>query len=222
MLPMQNLRLNPWFFIPYLIVLVTVAIYLSLHDKGDFLLWVNSHHTAWLDSFFMFTNALGEEIFAGIAVLMLIIFTSYGYGLAGALAWVLAGLTTQLLKRQVFADFPRPALFFKELKEIYFVPGLHINEHFSFPSGHTTVAFAICTVLALSVKNKMWGLFFIAMAVIGGLSRIYLSQHFLMDTFVGSIIGSTMGVIIFNAFQNYMNKWPAHLLNRNLLMTLRG
>lgn len=219
---MRNLRLNPWFFIPYLLVLVVAGIYLAFHSKGDFLLWVNSHHVTLLDNFFMLTNALGEGIFALVVVLSLFIFTRYGDAIAGALAWVVAGLTTQLLKRQVFADFPRPYKFFEGIREVYFIPGVTMHKHFSFPSGHTTAAFAICTILALSVKNEKWGLFFIVMALIGGLSRIYLAQHFLMDTFLGSIIGTTMGVIIYNLFHVYMDKRPHHILNRNLLKTLRG
>lgn len=219
---MQNLRLNPWFFMPYLVVLVVAGIYLALHGKGDFLLWVNSHHVSLLDNFFMFTNALGEGIFALVVVLSLFIFTRYGDAVAGALAWIIAGLITQLLKRQVFEDFPRPYKFFEGVKDIYFVPGVTMHKHFSFPSGHTTAAFAICTIMALSVKDNRWGLFFIVMALIGGLSRIYLAQHFLMDTFLGSIVGTTMGVIIYNLFHVYMDKRPQHILNRNLLKTLRG
>lgn len=219
---MQNLRLNPWFFIPYLVVLVVAGIYLAMHGKGDFLLWVNSHHSPLLDNIFMHTNSLGEGVFALVAVGALFIFTSYGDAVAGALAWISAGLFTQMLKRLVFADYPRPSIFFNGLKEIYFVPGVYINEHFSFPSGHTTVVFAICTVLALSAKNRAWGLLFVTMAVIGGFSRIYLAQHFLMDTFLGSIIGSIMGILIYNAFHIYMDKRPHHILNRNLLISLRG
>jgi membrane-associated phospholipid phosphatase len=219
---MRNLRLNPWFFLPYLLVLVAAGLYLATHNKGDFLLWVNSHHTTVLDNFFMLTNELGEGTFLLVAAGAMFIFTRYGDALAGALAWVSAGLITQFLKRQVFPDYPRPARFFEGIKELYLVPGVHINEHFSFPSGHTTVAFAICTVLALSVKNHRWGLFFIVMAIIAGLSRIYLSQHFLTDTFLGSIIGTIMGIVIFNLFHLYLDKRPNHLLNRNLLKSLKA
>lgn len=219
---MQNLRLNPWFFLPYLLVLVAAGLYLSTHNKGDFLLWVNSHHTTVLDNFFMLTNELGEGTFLLVAAGAMFIFTRYGDVLAGVLAWVAAGLITQFLKRQVFPDYLRPARFFEGIKELYLVPGVKINEDFSFPSGHTTVAFAICTVLALSVKNHRWGLFFIVMAIIAGLSRIYLSQHFLMDTFLGSIIGTIMGIVIFNLFHLYLDKRPNHLLNRNLLKSLKA
>jgi membrane-associated phospholipid phosphatase len=221
-LTMRNLRLNPWFFLPYLLVLLVAGIYLSLHEKGDFLLWINSHHAPLLDNIFVFTNEIGEEIFALVMIGALFIFTRYGDALAGSLAWVIAGLTTQLLKREVFADFPRPYKFFEGVRDIYIVPGISVAKHFSFPSGHTTAAFAICTVLALSVKNERWGLFFIIVACIGGLSRIYLAQHFLMDTFLGSIIGTTMGLIIYNAFHLYMDKRPHHLLNRNLLKSLKA
>lgn len=219
---MGRLRLNPWFFVPYLLLLLVAGTYLLMHPKGTFLLLVNSHHTPFLDTSFMLTNGFGEWIFASVVVGALMIFANYASGLAAALAWVLAGSFTQVLKQLVFEDVVRPARFFHGLQELYFVPGVKVHEHFSFPSGHTTVAFALCCVLALSVKNRAWGLFFLVMGAIAGLSRIYLAQHFLVDTFFGSLVGVITGIIVYTLVQRYLADKPHHVLHRNVLKSLRG
>jgi membrane-associated phospholipid phosphatase len=46
----------------------------------------------------------------------------------------------------------------------------------------------------------------LALAALGGYSRIYLSQHFLMDVCVGSIIGFVTPFVIFFKFQNKLVK----------------
>ncbi|CAN5417382.1 hypothetical protein BH09BAC1_BH09BAC1_25100 [soil metagenome] len=219
---MQSLRLNPWYYIPYLLVLIVAGIFLLLNPKGTFLLWVNRHHTPLLDTFFLTTNALGEWIFASVVVGALMIFTSYAAGLAGALAWGLAGSLTQTLKHFAFGDVARPFRHFQGIQDVYFVPGVQMYEHFSFPSGHTTVAFALCTVLALSVKNRKWGVLFFVMAMVAGLSRIYLAQHFLVDTYFGSLIGTTVGFIVYTALHKFLSYRPHHVLHRNVLKSLRG
>jgi len=218
---MRSLRLNPWYYVPYALVLLVAGICLLLYPKGTFLLWVNSHHTEWLDVFFLTTNTLGEELFALVVVGGLMIFSSYATGLTAALSWLIAGTFTQILKQLVFDDMYRPYRHFKDMAEVYFVPGVKMYEHFSFPSGHTTVAFALCTVLALSAKNRVWGLFFFVMAMVAGLSRIYLAQHFLVDTYFGSMIGTVFGVLIYAFVQHYLVHRPHHLLHRNVIKSLR-
>lgn len=207
---------------PYLLLLLVVGPCLLIYPKGTFLLWLNEHHTNYWDTFFLTANGLGEEIFAGVAILALAIFTNYGAALAAGSSWLLSGIITQGLKQLVFEDMARPKHFFKGLKELYFVPGVKMYEHFSFPSGHTTVAFALCTVLALSVTNRAWGLFFFVVAVFAALSRIYLAQHFLMDTFFGSMIGTITGLLVYNLMQMRIGQQSAHILNRNMLKSLRG
>ena len=65
----------------------------------------------------------------------------------------------------------------------------------SFPSGHTAVAFGLFCLLALISSNKMIGVvcFFIALFV--AFSRVYLSQHFFLDIYIGSLIGVVATVL---------------------------
>lgn len=63
----------------------------------------------------------------------------------------------------------------------------------SFPSGHTTVAFAWATVIA-----ENYGIWYITypIAIMGGLARIYKDMHWASDVFVGSILGTFFGKIV--------------------------
>lgn len=64
---------------------------------------------------------------------------------------------------------------------------------FSFPSGHTSAAFAVVSALFFS-KNRLWILGSI-LAVLIAFSRLYLYVHFPSDVFVGALIGIASGWI---------------------------
>ncbi|MCB0283566.1 MAG: phosphatase PAP2 family protein [Calditrichaeota bacterium] len=67
------------------------------------------------------------------------------------------------------------------------------EEYRSLPSGHTTVSFAVSTVLAKSVDNTYWKIFWYGAAGLVGASRIYHNKHWLSDVFLGAAIGYTVG-----------------------------
>lgn len=64
----------------------------------------------------------------------------------------------------------------------------------SFPSGHTTLATAICIVLCL--KYKKLSPIFIALAILVGLSRLYVGQHYPTDVIAGFILGSIVATAV--------------------------
>jgi len=72
-------------------------------------------------------------------------------------------------------------------------------DQFSFPSGHTMTAFAVCVSLSLSFPALSVGLFFCALSV--AISRILLGMHFLSDVLVGALIGTGFGYLGFFAFR---------------------
>lgn len=193
------LKDNKWFFLPYLLLLIITATSLSFFNKGDFLLILNDGHHPALDTFFKLTNYLGEAMLF-IVVLLVLLFVRLRYFLLGLSTLLVAGGAVQSLKHYVFNHMPRPYLFFEQVTQLYFVPGVKVYKHFSFPSGHTTVAFALFCFLALITPNKKLGLLFLMCAVLGGMARIYLAQHFLMDVFAGSILGSTIALIMYYLF----------------------
>ncbi len=63
----------------------------------------------------------------------------------------------------------------------------------SFPSGHTTIAFSISTVLANNSKSNVLKVLCYIPAVLTALSRVYHDKHWTSDVFLGGLIGFTVG-----------------------------
>ena len=115
---------------------------------------------------------------------------------------LLNGIIIQLLKRLVFNEYMRPlAVLGKE--GFHFVEGVRVNTHYSFPSGHTSTGFAFFILLALFSKNSFTKVFLAFVAIIVGISRIYLFQHFFIDTYVGGMIAVFLTTITYLCLENY-------------------
>ncbi len=63
----------------------------------------------------------------------------------------------------------------------------------SFPSGHTSSAFASAT--AIFAANKKWGIGAYVFAALMGFTRIYLGVHFCTDVLAGAVVGIIYGII---------------------------
>ena len=68
------------------------------------------------------------------------------------------------------------------------------NEIQSFPSGHTTVAFALSTVLAERIDNIWARIALYGFASLTAFSRVYNNQHWFSDVLVGAAIGIGSGL----------------------------
>lgn len=67
----------------------------------------------------------------------------------------------------------------------------------SFPSGHTTTAFAVASVLASGYKDKLWvGVTSYTIASLVGLSRIHDGHHWASDAVAGAALGSFIGLTL--------------------------
>ncbi len=106
-------------------------------------------------------------------------------GCLGGLAVALAGLLDQLVKNLLCRARP-PAVdagaFFNTFPCF---PAPYALA--SFPSGHTTTAFALATVL--SVWYPKWTLAWLVLAAMVGWSRIVLGAHFPADVLAGALLG---------------------------------
>lgn len=105
------------------------------------------------------------------------------------IAGVTAGIIAQLIKRSLNIERPPAVLD----HNTFHLVGKALKSK-SFPSGHTTTAFLTASVLML-FSDKLWQkLLLAAVAILAGLSRIWLGVHWPIDVLVGAGIGSAVGV----------------------------
>ena len=159
--------------------------------------WVNTNHNYLLDSFFKYFTHLGDGIIALILIIILILLR-LDYGFHAIIGFSLSSSITQFLKRVVFKDTMRPSVYFNDLIEQgswHLIDGVQLHQLYSFPSGHTTSIFSVCVLLSLFTNSHKIKYSLSFVAILTGLSRIYLSQHFLVDVFVGSVIGFSAVII---------------------------
>ena len=87
---------------------------------------------------------------------------------------------------------------YKQESQYFFNPFSLDNDFNSFPSGHTTLAFAYSTVMANEVDNIFWKICWYSLAGLVGYARIYHNQHWLSDVLMGAAIGYFSGEFVNN------------------------
>ncbi len=113
---------------------------------------------------------------------------------------LIGGILVHSLKELV--DRPRPL---GGMKELIKEGKVHINVIFeplnivSFPSGHSQTVFTAATVLGYIYKKSMWIFFLIAL--LSGISRIYVGAHYPLDVLAGGIIGVGISIATIYIFK---------------------
>jgi len=130
--------------------------------------------------------------------------------LGGATAWVLKGLTG---RARPFVTADTTAHDFK------FGGGFGNADRQSFPSGHTTAAFAAASAVT-SEAERMWpGHFWLVAPVmyggasLVGLSRMYHDKHWASDVALGAAIGTFSGLKVVR----YAHAHPQNRIDRAIL-----
>jgi membrane-associated phospholipid phosphatase len=167
----------------FCIVLIMLFLF---YDKNLHII-VNSFHNNFSDIFFKYITYLGDGVLFPVFVLIFG-FVKKKQSLRFAMAGILTLLVTFVLKKIVFPGFPRPVEYFGA-ENLHLIEGVKMCHWNSFPSGHSMAAFAMFTLLFFYFKNVYlkWGA--MVLAFLAAFSRVYLSQHFLLDILVGAMIG---------------------------------
>lgn len=71
----------------------------------------------------------------------------------------------------------------------------------SFPSGHTTTAFALAVLLAAFLPPK-WRFVPITWAMVVGVARMYYGEHNLLDVVAGATLGTAFAAVLWFVFLN--------------------
>jgi membrane-associated phospholipid phosphatase len=207
------LRKNGPFFGPYLLFLLAGGILQWRYSQTEIFLFVNTHYHTWADYLFAYGTHLGDGLFYA-AVVLLLLFVRFQYAITALAAFLLSGLTAQLLKRLAFSGALRPKAFFEKSGQVlHWIDGVEVHLYNSFPSGHATTAFSVFCLLSLLAVRKGWGGFWFALALGAAYSRVYLGQHFFGDIFAGSLIGVgatvTSYLLLNQLWVRYPRRWYA-------------
>jgi undecaprenyl-diphosphatase len=151
------------------------------------LLWLRQFESPTLDVVARVFSALGSEVLAVLAVVLLVglvVGRRWGAAVAVLVTTVGAQLLNNVLKDLFHRTRPAPVL------------GLIPAQAFSFPSGHAMVATAFYGFLTYLAWRLLQGwlrwlaLTVLVLLVLGiGLSRLYLGVHYLTDVVAGYITG---------------------------------
>lgn len=207
---------NRTFVIPYLILLAFGTITLQFWSKPEAFYFINGTRSAFADVFFTYITYIGSGLFGLMAVIVLS-FINFGKAIKVALILITTGLITQILKKLVFPEALRPSLLLSRDNFPQTAENVALDMFYSFPSGHTSSAFAICFAVCLISSNKKWGVVLFIVAVLVGYSRIYLGQHFFTDVYFGSLVGFFTAAFLWLLLDRYLqgswmqkSLWPAN------------
>ena len=207
-------------FIPFSVILIFGIILLLTFSKIDIHLFINKHSSTFFDQCFKYITEFGAFLLIAPIIIIMALF-KYRYALMAIASSVLASLIVQILKRILYTDSPRPKVVFQDIYDLHFVENVHLYSTHSFPSGHTAGAFALFVVLALINKRPVCQFLFLMMAVLVGYSRMYLSQHFLIDVVVGSVVGTASALTCY-FWLNSSRFSEKKFLNQSILTSLKS
>jgi membrane-associated phospholipid phosphatase len=199
--------------IVYLVLLMTVLGLLYYYPKLELHLMLNSYHTRFEDIFFKYYSMLAEGPLYVLALLPLF-WKKIEMTILFALSELSGGAFLQILKHTFSFDRPISAFENCNYMMLPLVQGVDLHHGNSFPSGHASTFFVFSTCCALIIaynyqkkareENRrerilcsLLLLLLLVFAALGGYSRVYLSQHFLSDVCMGSIIGFITPCLIF-------------------------
>jgi membrane-associated phospholipid phosphatase len=192
----QLLSSHKQYFIGFLLILIITAIPQLLFSQNALFLKVNQLNTGALDAIFFYLTYFGDGI-TFVVIIIVLLFYSYSKALSGLVIFLSTSLFAQLLKNLFFADHYRPFKYLSEQNDLYVPEGVSTLVNNSLPSGHTVTAFALATFLVLAYPKKNIWLPLLLMAWFIAYSRIYLTHHFPIDVWLGSVIGTLGTLLVF-------------------------
>ncbi|MDO4481699.1 MAG: phosphatase PAP2 family protein [Bacillota bacterium] len=142
---------------------------------------------AFLDTVMPAVTSLGNggKFWVLLTVVLLIIPKTRTVGKVSAVSLLICFLVTNVTIKPLAARV-RPYDINTAVELIVKAPS-----DFSFPSGHTSIAFAGAS--SIFFCNKKAGIPFLVLAAVIGLSRLYLYVHFPTDVIAGAVIGTAAG-----------------------------
>ena len=197
----------------YSILLLITLVPLIIYSQDELFLLLNNWHFKFLDSFFYWLTYLGDGIVFALIIVVLLFF-SYRQAVLGLVIFLVTAGLAQLLKRVIFSDVLRPVANLGKEYVLAIPEGVTPLMNNSFPSGHTTTAFALSFFLLVSFHDKINWLLMLILALLVGYSRVYMTHHYPIDVWAGSIIGTIGAFFLYYWLDPWLNK---KFSNRSIL-----
>ena len=210
----ELLKANRWFIFPYLIILVIAVILLIGYSKTELHILSNEANSLFFDTFFKYATFFGDGTMIAILFIALL-FVKYRFAFAFLAESLTTSLFVNIFKKVILHDIYRPSKYFElyETYQLHFVEGVKLYSLQSFPSGHTGTAFNVFLTMAILTKNNGLKFLFLIAALLVAYSRVYLSQHFLIDITAGSVIG----IVFILLFRIWFDKFNKNWLDKSIL-----
>jgi len=186
---------NAVFWTSFSLFLIVGGLSLLTQEQGTWLEYFSANRHTAIDYFFKYATKIGEEP-TYLLFIIICLFIRFRYAILIPLLGIIVTIISFITKS--FFLHPRPSIYYRDLGQlegIQTVEGVHLLGGLtSFPSGHTMSAFALFSFVAfLFPKKGFFNLLFFLFALLVGISRIYLVQHFLKDIYLGAIVGVIIG-----------------------------
>ena len=163
---------------------------MDMTTELEILGWIHSFSSPGMDAFMLGVTTVSTyaAVWLLTASLLMVTRRERRTGCSMVLAIVVAFILVDLVMKPLvcrerpceFADFD------------LLVP---VPDTFSFPSGHTAMAFAGATVLF--IRFRAWGIPAMVLATLVGISRMYLYVHWPTDVLVGALVGTICAVVVY-------------------------
>ena len=178
-------------YIRAILISIFVAAFGLLIWKYDFeiLFFIQDHiRNDFLDVVVPFYTNLGDDgiIWIVLGVVMLIPKKTRKCGIMILAALLVMLLVNNMVLKNLVAR-PRPCATYPEMVDL-----VHVPTSYSFPSGHTVSAIAVAVTVLL--HHKKFGIAILTMAILMGLTRLYVFVHFPTDVYGGMIVGTAIAL----------------------------
>ncbi len=170
---------------------IDVWVFMLLNTRGN--------RPPWIDWTMLGATQIGHGFFAVIMAIAFYLWVdrllSYELILGTLTLWLVVELMKILIRRR------RPYIKLKGIRII----GERARGH-SFPSGHTSQAFFLATMLFQHFETGFSGMLILySIALLVGITRIYVGMHYPRDVIAGSVLGTAWGLLgaIVNSYIRY-------------------